>query len=317
MNPLVTIGMPTYNRRDGYFPQALASALAQDYEDLEVVVCDNASTDGTKEYMEAMTDPRLRYVRHAENIGANANFNSCLENARGEYFLLLHDDDLLDPTFVSRCVAALEGRLDLGLVRTGSRVIGSHGQVLSANRTNTAGMSAADVVLTWFRRKTPLYLASTLYNTAHLRAAGGFVSPHGLYQDVKATVLLMARHGHVDVDDVLASFRKHDDNRGTTAGALKWAEDAVHLLDVIVTEFPDRAEELRTAGSNYLSRQCYRFVATIPDLGERWRAYRQVERMFGGSASPVAFEVRRHWRRYRSRLGRAVRGLTGERAPVR
>ena len=104
MDPLVTIGMPTYNRRHGYFPQALQSALAQDYPNLEVVVCDNASTDGTQEYMEAMTDPRLRYVRHAENIGANANFNSCLENADGHFFLMLHDDDLLDPTFVSRCV---------------------------------------------------------------------------------------------------------------------------------------------------------------------------------------------------------------------
>lgn len=313
MDPLVTIGMPTYNRRHGYFPQALQSALAQDYPNLEVVVCDNASTDGTQEYMAAMTDPRLRYVRHAENIGANANFNSCLDNADGQFFLMLHDDDLLDPTFVSRCVAALGGRSDMGLVRTGSRVIGTDGQVLGSNRTNTQGKDAAEVVLSWFRRQTPLYLASTLYNTRHLREAGGFASPHGLYQDVKATFIVMARHGHVDVDEVLASFRQHDDNRGTTAGALRWAEDAAHLLEVVVEEFPERAEEMRAVGGVYLCRQSYRYVAAIPDAGERWRAYRQVERMFDGSVSPLSYEITRRWRRTRNTAKRAIKSLAGRR----
>ena len=313
MDPLVTIGMPTYNRRHGYFPQALQSALAQDYPNLEVVVCNNASTDGTQEYMEAMTDPRLRYVRHAENIGANANFNSCLENAEGQFFLMLHDDDLLDPTFVSRCVAALDGRSDMGLVRTGSRVIGTDGQVMGSNRTNTQGQDASEVVLSWFRRQTPLYLASTLYNTRHLREAGGFASPHGLYQDVKATFIVMARHGHVDVDEVLASFRQHDDNRGTTAGALRWAEDAAHLLEVVVEEFPERAVEMRTVGGVYLCRQSYRYVAAIPDAGERWRAYRQVERMFDGSVSPLSYEISRRWRRTRNTAKRAMKSLAGRR----
>lgn len=294
--PLISIGMPTYNRRHGYFPQALASALAQDYANLEILVCDNASTDGTDEFIAGIDDPRLRYVRHETNIGANANFNSCVENAAGDFFLLLHDDDLIDPDFVSRCVTALGDRLDLGLVRTGSRVIDDSGAVLAEDHTGTSGLDGGEVMLRWFQRKTPLYLASTLYNTARLREIGGFVSPHGLYQDVKATAILMARYGHVDVDEILASFRRHDENRGTSVRAVQWAEDAVHLLDVIEREFPAHRQELHEIGNVYLCEKCYRVAATVAEPLARWRAYSQVNEMFDGAVSPLAYEARRYWR---------------------
>lgn len=309
--PRVTIGMPTYNRRDGYFPQALASALAQDFADLEVLVCDNASTDGTSEYVAGLDDERLRYLRHEVNIGANANFNSCLEHASGDYFLLLHDDDLVDPDFVSRCLAALGDGPDVGLVRTGSRVIDADGEVLAVNHTNTAGLDGAEVLLRWFRRETPLYLASTLYNTRWLRAIGGFDSPHGLYQDVKATAVLMARHGHLDVDEVLASFRRHDDNRGSSVKAVQWAEDAVHLLDVIEREFPARAEELKASGATYLCQKCYRVAALIGEPVERWRTYRQVNEMFAGAASPLVYELRRYWRSLKGSMRGRVKATVG------
>ncbi len=55
-----------------------------------------------------MADERVRYVRHEENIGPNNNFNACLKLARGTYFLLLHDDDRLDPDFAAYCMDALE-----------------------------------------------------------------------------------------------------------------------------------------------------------------------------------------------------------------
>ena len=62
-HPLVTIGIPTYNRGDGYLREALESALAQTYENLEIVVSDNCSTDNTGEVVEAYDDPRVSYFR--------------------------------------------------------------------------------------------------------------------------------------------------------------------------------------------------------------------------------------------------------------
>lgn len=313
----MTIGIPTYNRIDGYFPVALAAAREQDYPNLEIVVCDNASTDGTEEFMNALADERIRYVRHPQNIGANPNYNACLEHARGEYFLLLHDDDLIAPEFVSRCVAALGGDFDIGLVRTGAKLIDADGKATWAHTLSTHDLDAEGVVRSWFSRSTSFYFASTLFNTEKVRAVGGFMSPHNLYQDVKAIVQVMARYGHVDVPDPLASYRWHDANRGSFKHVVAWAEDALHLLEVVEAEFPGSAPELRRLGARYLCNVSYRRAATATrGFSQRWQAYREFERMFGGAASPYAFELRRLRNRVRAGLRDLVRSVTPGRAKV-
>ena len=89
--PLVTIGIPTYNRADGYLRETLESALAQSYPNLEILVADNCSTDNTKLVVESYKDKRVRYFRHETGLIPNDNFNFCLSQARGYYFLLLHN----------------------------------------------------------------------------------------------------------------------------------------------------------------------------------------------------------------------------------
>ena len=59
--PLVTIGIPTFNRADSYLPESLGSALGQDYPNLEVIVSDNGSSDGTEVFVKSLNDPRVRY----------------------------------------------------------------------------------------------------------------------------------------------------------------------------------------------------------------------------------------------------------------
>lgn len=106
--PLLSIGIPTYNRVEA-LRRAVESALAQDCGDLELVVADNASTDGTEAYCRALAaqDPRVRYIRHPANRGPTANFNSVLRLARGDYFLFLSDDDWLHPAYASSGIAWL------------------------------------------------------------------------------------------------------------------------------------------------------------------------------------------------------------------
>ena len=93
-SPLVSIGIPTYNRADGYLRECLTSALKQTYPNIEVIVADNCSSDNTAELMKSFSTNRLRYYKHPKNIGPQNNFNFCLDQANGAYFLLLHDDDL-------------------------------------------------------------------------------------------------------------------------------------------------------------------------------------------------------------------------------
>jgi glycosyltransferase involved in cell wall biosynthesis len=84
-SPKVTIGLPIYNGEE-LLPQALESLLTQDFDDVEVVISDNASVDGTPELCAAYAarDPRIRYVRNERNLGSIPNFNKLVVLARGE-----------------------------------------------------------------------------------------------------------------------------------------------------------------------------------------------------------------------------------------
>ena len=82
--------------------RAIESALAQTHRDIEVIVSDNASSDDTAEHVSRIFDPRLVFIRQPENLGMTGNFNACLQAATGELFLMLSDDDILEPACIER-----------------------------------------------------------------------------------------------------------------------------------------------------------------------------------------------------------------------
>lgn len=104
--PLYTIGIPTYNRA-AFLRESLTAALSQTYPNLEVLVCDNASTDDTAAVVASFSDPRVRYLRHDKNQGAEFNFIACVKEARGEFFSWLQDDDIVFCDFAARAATAL------------------------------------------------------------------------------------------------------------------------------------------------------------------------------------------------------------------
>jgi hypothetical protein len=121
----VSIGIPVFNGAR-LLAQALDSALAQDYENLEIVVCDNASTDETPVICEryASRDERVRYLHNTENIGAARNFTRVLEEARGTYFTwLAHDDMLGNSGYLTALVEVLESNPDVLLCASAVNVL--------------------------------------------------------------------------------------------------------------------------------------------------------------------------------------------------
>jgi hypothetical protein len=117
--PLLTIAIPTYNR-SACLSELLAIIAAQDVDsqsEVEVIVSDNASTDDTEAVVAAFAQSsklRLRYHRHPQNIGANPNFAFCYNLARGRYFWLFSDDDLILPGKVEELLSHLRtGEFDI------------------------------------------------------------------------------------------------------------------------------------------------------------------------------------------------------------
>ena len=107
--PLVSIGVPVYNG-EAFLERALDSLCAQDYEHLEIIVSDNASTDNTPKICRAAAerDERVSYLTTDVNRGAAWNFSRLVHVAQGPYFKWAAADDLCRPEYVSTCVSALE-----------------------------------------------------------------------------------------------------------------------------------------------------------------------------------------------------------------
>jgi glycosyltransferase involved in cell wall biosynthesis len=108
--PTVSIGLPVHNGAT-FLAEAIESILAQTFTDFELVISDNASTDQTPEICRryAAADGRIRYYRQETNIGAAQNYNVVFQRSSGKYFKWAAHDDVIRPTFLARCVAALEG----------------------------------------------------------------------------------------------------------------------------------------------------------------------------------------------------------------
>lgn len=134
--PRVSIGLPVYNG-ENYIKEALDSILAQTYTDFELIISDNASTDGTQEICEAYAakDPRVRYHRNEQNLGGAGNFNHVVELSRGEFFRVAHHDDILEPECVETCVELLDQEPDVILCYTDATMIDEHGKPFEPTRS--------------------------------------------------------------------------------------------------------------------------------------------------------------------------------------
>jgi len=144
-SPTVGIGMPVFNG-ERYVEAAISSILAQSFGDFELVICDNASTDRTEAICRrfAAADPRIRYVRHAENLGAHPNYNRSFELSRGRYFKWAAHDDVLKPEFLAACVAALEQNTDAALCQSDIDYIDEEGRSIGTRRSHLAGAESAE-----------------------------------------------------------------------------------------------------------------------------------------------------------------------------
>jgi len=111
--PLVSLGLPVYNAEQ-FLPECLDSLLAQTHTNLEIIISDNASTDGTLSLCESYVarDQRIRVVRGESNRGSAWNHNKVVELTRGEYFRWCGADDVIAPRFIEVCLQALTVRPD-------------------------------------------------------------------------------------------------------------------------------------------------------------------------------------------------------------
>jgi len=163
IRPLVTIGMPVYNE-ERYLKQALEALLNQSFEDFELIISDNASTDHTGEICReyAAKDRRIRYYRTETNLGSIANGNRIIELSNAKYFFIASGHDMRHETFISRCVEVMENDASVVLCYPMARWLDSNsklGEIIYAH-IDTRGLSqvsACNMILWGLCYGYPMY----------------------------------------------------------------------------------------------------------------------------------------------------------------
>ncbi|HEY3074815.1 MAG TPA: glycosyltransferase [Burkholderiales bacterium] len=211
--PAVSVCIPAY-RGAAHIGEAIESVLAQTFADFELVVVDDASPDDTAAVVARYRDPRIRFLRNDRNAGVQANWNRCLELARGRYFKLLPQDDLIARECLAREVEVLDADRDerLALVFCARRIIDGRSRDLMTRgyRGRARGVIAARTVLRdCIRRGTNLMgePAGVLLRTALARRIGGFDASIGNVTDLDCWFRLLLHGDAYYLPERLASFR--------------------------------------------------------------------------------------------------------------
>lgn len=129
--PRLSIGLPVYNG-ERHIEATLSALLAQTWTDFEIIVSDNASTDGTAAIVQRFVaaDPRVRYHRQERNVGLAGNYNSVFALGRGELFKWATADDICLPGYLAACVAALDAEPGAVLAYPRTRFVDEEGREL-------------------------------------------------------------------------------------------------------------------------------------------------------------------------------------------
>ena len=179
MNPLVTLVVPTLNGSD-LIEETVASVLSQDYENLDILISDNGSRDETPALLRSLTngDPRVRIRRNDVTVPIYDHFNQCVEAARGEFLIMLDDDDTISANFVSALVAVAARHQDVNVVVPRNVIVDERGALTKEMATPTGDVfDGQEFVCNWLYYRTPPVFASVgtvLARTALVRRFGGY-----------------------------------------------------------------------------------------------------------------------------------------------
>jgi glycosyltransferase involved in cell wall biosynthesis len=257
----VTIAIPTYNRLP-LLRQAIDSALSQTYADLEVIISDNASNDGTAEFVASIRDPRLLFLRQEANIGMLRNWNACLERATGDFLLLLSDDDYLEPSAIDNLVRAFRVAEDpdkVALTYCRTWEVDREGVKQRIDPLPPAYEEATDFAIAYFSGLRKMHPCSTLMRTSDLKEIGGYTQGSVILAvDAIAWSRILLKRGTIAaLAEPLSNYRIHPGSETSTRLIDIWRNDIATLIGLWRSAFRDATPQLQRrfnlAAAHYMS----------------------------------------------------------------
>ena len=154
--PLVSICMPVFNGQR-FLHQALDSLLAQDYENIEIIILDNISTDDTPKICRsyAERDPRIKYILDDIQVDGHEGGNRVACYAKGEYFIPMSDDDVYEPTYISKLMSRMDSNEEIGSVFSDFGYVDINGKKWTKGRSR--------IWMNFFKNSNSRFLNFVLY----------------------------------------------------------------------------------------------------------------------------------------------------------
>jgi glycosyltransferase involved in cell wall biosynthesis len=210
----VTVAIPTFNRLE-MLKRSVTSVMQQSYEHLEIVISDNASVDGTREYLRTLKDSRVKVFLNNQNLGMAANWENCLLHASGDYFLLMSDDDALaNNDALEKLVNGFENYAtpDVGIVFSAVQLERMNKESLQRTHCDGSLKKAEELIADFYNNKVSVFPCATLIRTNDIRELGGYLSFDAtLAVDACVWISLAIRYGYARyIDEPLAIYRIHE-----------------------------------------------------------------------------------------------------------
>jgi glycosyltransferase involved in cell wall biosynthesis len=223
--PKISVCIPVKNG-GAFLPLAVDSVLEQSFENIELIIVDNCSSDGTAQWLEqrAASAPCIRFYRNAADIGMTANFNACLKYAQGEYVKFVCADDLLLPQSLQLMSQVLDDDPQVSLVVGGRRLIDESGAKLTRQNyvARNATVPGAQVInQCLFGGNDIGEPSAVMFRRAE--AERGFQESLSQLMDLEMWFYLLERGNMVSLADEVCAVRKHPGQltrQSITTGAL-------------------------------------------------------------------------------------------------
>ncbi len=268
--PRVSVIMATFNGAP-FILDSVRSVLSQTWIDFELVIVDDGSTDGTQEILAGISDPRIRVIRNATNLGVVELRNRCFAAARGEYVAMLDHDDLSRPTRLAKQVAYLDAH-------PGTVLVGTDGHVLDRGRLAPDGIlrRTSPAVIHWqMLLVNPLICSSVMFRAESVRRLGAFVRDSYEYADDFDLYHRLRSQGDIArLDESLTIYRLHTGNAFRAHEPVMAVNAARVLLPAYARVFGPDAQAAATLIVNHVA-----LGAPVPDASSLAAVARCLERV--------------------------------------
>ncbi|UUX92246.1 glycosyltransferase family 2 protein [Methanoplanus endosymbiosus] len=204
MKPLVTVYITNYNYGH-YIRQAILSVLNQTFQDFELLIIDDGSTDHSRQIIEEYRDhPKIQIIYQMNN-GLNYSNNIAIRAANGRYIMRLDADDFLDPMALDKMSKILEKHDEFGLVFPDYYYVNSEGIIIGEERRHNFNKDVSLFDL-------PAHGACTMIRLSHLNELGGYNDSFTCQDGYELWIRFIKKYGVTNINEPLFYYRQHDNN---------------------------------------------------------------------------------------------------------